>query len=361
MLRLREIRQKTNNLFSCFEKSEVILLPFAIFSGGVLLLSYLCEFVWGNGFTSLVGSNALSRILSGLYGLLSDLFPIIAGLSIVGASGEKGAIPAAVGAGAVCTRGYSFLSPQGSIDAACGIWGAILSGLLGILSYKLMRKLLNSQNPEFHAEILSSLCALIISISFAYIFTNFASALGYLTTSLMGMLIENELLLCILLALLLGFNPGGASYVGVFAFSKAVFSADSSIVFAVMLSAAMVPQLAVSIASLVFREKHSDSSRKILPFCLIFALAGINTVALSRYVKHPLSHGLSYCAGGVVSAVLCYLFGCGAQRSDGGLFSIGSAEKPLLIIASAFAGGVAGAVIIGLFGKKNQVHSAPDD
>lgn len=355
MSKVNNTYQRATGFFSCLQNSVTFLLPFSIFSGTVLLAAYISELLHGRDLDAIGESGIIAKILFSLYSLLSEFFPIVAAVSLTLCSSYIGALPAVLAAEAVCNRGYSILSPEGSIDASGGLLGAVFSALLGVVSYKVMQKFLENPKHKSSFDMLSAFGALIISLCGAYLFTSFAKDLGYLTTSLMALWADNELIICIIIGLLLNLNPGGASYIGVFAFSKAMFAAERSFIFAAMLSATMVPQLALSIASVVFRAKFSRTEKIIFPVCFIFALTGINTVALSQYVRNPLLHSVAYCTGGVLSAVLCLIFGCTASGFEGGILSLKGAESPLLIVASAIAGGIAGAVILGLCRQKNQV------
>ncbi len=350
--------KKTKKLFYGAENCETVLLPFAILSGLALLLSYATESLWGYGPDTLGEGSAPGRILLSLYGVLSDIFPVVAAASIASSIASRNATPAAIAAGAVCTYGYSFLSPQGSINASGGILLAVICGIISGLTYKVLDRLLSSPMLGHYSEILSSLGAMTVSLCLAYTLTTGVYISGYLTTSLFAMWAQNEALLCITAGLLMGINPGGASYIGVFTFSRAVFAADNKILYAAMLSSAMVPQLSLSLASIIFRKKYNRKDRIIQPLCIIFALGGINTVALSQYAKKPLPHILSFSVGTVVSSVLCWLFGCTASGIEGGVFRIFTDGNPVPVILAAAVGGISGAIILGLFAIKNQV---PDD
>jgi len=150
---------------------------------------------------------------------------------------------------------------------------------------------------------------------------------------------------------MLAFDLGGPVNKAAYAFALATMEAGNYAPMAANFVASMAPPLAIGIAMLVVKKKFTKEERNTTAGCIVGGAAMISEFAIPFAAGNPLLYVPCFMAGGAVSAILSYLFGCTMQAPHGGIFVIALCNKPFMLFLSLLIGSLVSAALILIFKK----------
>lgn len=151
---------------------------------------------------------------------------------------------------------------------------------------------------------------------------------------------------------MLAFDLGGPVNKAAYAFALATMEAGNYAPMAANFAASMTPPLALGIAMLVAKNKFTQEERDTTVGCLVGGAAMISEFAIPFAAGNPGLYVPSFVAGGAVSAISSYLFGCTIQAPHGGIFVIALCNKPIMLLISLVLGAVVSAAMIVILKRK---------
>lgn len=337
-------------------KSAEYAAPFVIASTILLTLSYITDINPGEQINHGLVSSAFPRISSSLGKLGAELiFPLICAFTALSIGGTDALAPAILG-GALSVSGYSLNSPDGSINAVSGVFGAVNTGLLAGWWIILLRKFISKIPKKFQSGILRFLPEIsgVFAVAIFSLGINSLSLKSGEYTSIILALAKgkSDFLVVLLLPFFVNFNPGGATYLAAFTFSAAMLRSGSSFAQTSVFVSTLVPVISMGLYYIIFRKRNNTliSSAGILG--LITSFSGVHISPLLLYIANPFRSILSFTVGSTLSSVLCYFFSCEVRAFEGGFLAAPLMNKPITIFMVTLSGAVLSTAILCLTEKK---------
>ena len=330
------------------------MLPFVVGGGILIALAFLVDGLCfdineldaaarGNFGTLTPLSNLLKGQIGGV--AFGFMLPVLAGFIAMSIADRPGLAVGFVG-GAIAANGTS-----GFLGAlAAGFIAGYLVELIKKISDKLVPSSLDGIKPVLIYPLLGILStALVMIFLIEPVVGGLNSALNSALSSLSG---ANVVLLGLLVAGMMAIDMGGPFNKAAYVFGVASIAAGNYNIMAAVMIGGMVPPCAIALATILFKDKFTESERKSGPTNFIMGLSFITEGAIPFAAADPLHVIPSCVAGSAIAGGLSMFFNCTLMAPHGGIFVFPVVGNPIFYIISLVAGTIAGAILLGILKKK---------
>ena len=316
-------------------------------------LSYAQDWALNNTFFNLPDVSGVDYLRDGFFGYLGALctvlgqaafgflVPALAGYIAYAIADRPGIVPGFVVGAVSVTLGAGFLG---------GLIGGIIAGFaaLWISRWKL---------PTFarglQPVVIIPLLATLISggLMVAVLGRPLANALSGLTDFLNGLTGTSAFALGIILGLMMCFDLGGPVNKAAYVFATTGLTADAGkgalVIMATVMTAGMVPPLAMALSSTVLRRGlYTEAERESGAAAWLLGLSFISEGAIPFAAADPLRVIPSMMLGGATTGAIVASSGVELRAPHGGIFVFFAISGILLWIVGLLAGTVVGAVAV---------------
>ena len=325
------------------------MLPFVIGGGILIALAFLLdmEFAGTAKFGSGTPAAAFFKNVGGM--AFSMMMPILAGYIAMSIGERPGLMLGIVG---------GFLAASGG----SGFFGALFAGFIGGYLVLALRKLFSALPDSLEGlkpVLLYPVCGLVlIGVLMTYVINPPTAAFNnWLAATLASMSTVSKVLLGFILGGMMSIDFGGpinkAAYVfGTASLAAADGSAVSSAIMASVMVGGMVPPLAISLSTMLFKNKYTARERQSGITNVIMGMSFITEGAIPFAASDPL-RVIPCCAlGSAIAGALSQYFGCSVPAPHGGVFVFGVVQNWPMYFAALLAGSVVAAVLLGFLKKK---------
>ena len=325
------------------------MLPFVIGGGILIALAFLLdmEFAGTAKFGSGTPAAAFFKNVGGM--AFSMMMPILAGYIAMSIGERPGLMLGIVG---------GFLAASGG----SGFFGALFAGFIGGYLVLALRKLFSALPDSLEGlkpVLLYPLCGLVLmGVLMTYVINPPTAAFNnWLAATLASMSTVSKVLLGFILGGMMSIDFGGpinkAAYVfGTASLAAADGSAVSSAIMASVMVGGMVPPLAISLSTMLFKNKYTARERQSGITNVIMGMSFITEGAIPFAASDPL-RVIPCCAlGSAIAGALSQYFGCSVPAPHGGVFVFGVVQNWPMYFAALLVGSVVAAVLLGFLKKK---------
>ena len=328
------------------------MLPFVIGGGILIALAFLLdmEFAGTAKFGSGTPAAAFFKNVGGM--AFSMMMPILAGYIAMSIGERPGLMLGIVG---------GFLAASGG----SGFFGALFAGFIGGYLVLALRKLFSALPDSLEGlkpVLLYPVCGLVLmGVLMTYVINPPTAAFNnWLAATLASMSTVSKVLMGFILGGMMSIDFGGpinkAAYVfGTASLAAADGSAVSSAIMASVMVGGMVPPLAISLSTMLFKNKYTARERQSGITNVIMGMSFITEGAIPFAASDPL-RVIPCCAlGSAIAGALSQYFGCSVPAPHGGVFVFGVVQNWPMYFAALLVGSVVAAVLLG-FLKKTVVE-----
>ena len=325
------------------------MLPFVIGGGILIALAFLLdmEFAGTAKFGSGTPAAAFFKNVGGM--AFSMMMPILAGYIAMSIGERPGLMLGIVG---------GFLAASGG----SGFFGALFAGFIGGYLVLALRKLFSALPDSLEGlkpVLLYPVCGLVLmGVLMTYVINPPTAAFNnWLAATLASMSTVSKVLLGFILGGMMSIDFGGpinkAAYVfGTASLAAADGSAVSSAIMASVMVGGMVPPLAISLSTMLFKNKYTARERQSGITNVIMGMSFITEGAIPFAASDPL-RVIPCCAlGSAIAGALSQYFGCSVPAPHGGVFVFGVVQNWPMYFAALLVGSVVAAVLLGFLKKK---------
>ena len=325
------------------------MLPFVIGGGILIALAFLLdmEFAGTAKFGSGTPAAAFFKNVGGM--AFSMMMPILAGYIAMSIGERPGLMLGIVG---------GFLAASGG----SGFFGALFAGFIGGYLVLALRKLFSALSDSLEGlkpVLLYPVCGLVLmGVLMTYVINPPTAAFNnWLAATLASMSTVSKVLLGFILGGMMSIDFGGpinkAAYVfGTASLAAADGSAVSSAIMASVMVGGMVPPLAISLSTMLFKNKYTARERQSGITNVIMGMSFITEGAIPFAASDPL-RVIPCCAlGSAIAGALSQYFGCSVPAPHGGVFVFGVVQNWPMYFAALLVGSVVAAVLLGFLKKK---------
>lgn len=325
------------------------MLPFVIGGGILIALAFLLdmEFAGTAKFGSGTPAAAFFKNVGGM--AFSMMMPILAGYIAMSIGERPGLMMGIVG---------GFLAASGG----SGFFGALFAGFIGGYLVLALRKLFSALPDSLEGlkpVLLYPVCGLVLmGVLMTYVINPPTAAFNnWLAATLASMSTVSKVLLGFILGGMMSIDFGGpinkAAYVfGTASLAAADGSAVSSAIMASVMVGGMVPPLAISLSTMLFKNKYTARERQSGITNVIMGMSFITEGAIPFAASDPL-RVIPCCAlGSAIAGALSQYFGCSVPAPHGGVFVFGVVQNWPMYFAALLVGSVVAAVLLGFLKKK---------
>lgn len=325
------------------------MLPFVIGGGILIALAFLLdmEFAGTAKFGSGTPAAAFFKNVGGM--AFSMMMPILAGYIAMSIGERPGLMLGIVG---------GFLAASGG----SGFFGALFAGFIGGYLVLALRKLFSALPDSLEGlkpVLLYPVCGLVLmGVLMTYVINPPTAAFNnWLAATLASMSTVSKVLLGFILGGMMSIDFGGpinkAAYVfGTASLAAADGSAVSSAIMASVMVGGMVPPLAISLSTMLFKNKYTARERQSGITNVIMGMSFITEGAIPFAASDPL-RVIPCCAlGSAVAGALSQYFGCSVPAPHGGVFVFGVVQNWPMYFVALLVGSVVAAVLLGFLKKK---------
>ena len=325
------------------------MLPFVIGGGILIALAFLLdmEFAGTAKFGSGTPAAAFFKNVGGM--AFSMMMPILAGYIAMSIGERPGLMLGIVG---------GFLAASGG----SGFFGALFAGFIGgylVLSLRKLFSALPDSLEGLKPVLLYPVCGLVLmGVLMTYVINPPTAAFNnWLAATLASMSTVSKVLLGFILGGMMSIDFGGpinkAAYVfGTASLAAADGSAVSSAIMASVMVGGMVPPLAISLSTMLFKNKYTARERQSGITNVIMGMSFITEGAIPFAASDPL-RVIPCCAlGSAIAGALSQYFGCSVPAPHGGVFVFGVVQNWPMYFAALLVGSVVAAVLLGFLKKK---------
>lgn len=325
------------------------MLPFVIGGGILIALAFLLdmEFAGTAKFGSGTPAAAFFKNVGGM--AFSMMMPILAGYIAMSIGERPGLMLGIVG---------GFLAASGG----SGFFGALFAGFIGGYLVLALRKLFSALPNSLEGlkpVLLYPVCGLVLmGVLMTYVINPPTAAFNnWLAATLASMSTVSKVLLGFILGGMMSIDFGGpinkAAYVfGTASLAAADGSAVSSAIMASVMVGGMVPPLAISLSTMLFKNKYTARERQSGITNVIMGMSFITEGAIPFAASDPL-RVIPCCAlGSAIAGALSQYFGCSVPAPHGGVFVFGVVQNWPMYFAALLVGSVVAAVLLGFLKKK---------
>ena len=325
------------------------MLPFVIGGGILIALAFLLdmEFAGTAKFGSGTPAAAFFKNVGGM--AFSMMMPILAGYIAMSIGERPGLMLGIVG---------GFLAASGG----SGFFGALFAGFIGGYLVLALRKLFSALPDSLEGlkpVLLYPVCGLVLmGLLMTYVINPPTAAFNnWLAATLASMSTVSKVLLGFILGGMMSIDFGGpinkAAYVfGTASLAAADGSAVSSAIMASATVGGMVRPLALSLSTMLFKNKYTARERQSGITNVIMGMSFITEGAIPFAASDPL-RVIPCCAlGSAIAGALSQYFGCSVPAPHGGVFVFGVVQNWPMYFAALLVGSVVAAVLLGFLKKK---------
>lgn len=328
------------------------MLPFVVGGGILIAIAFLID-----GFS--VDLNSLPADQRANFGTITQgaalfkgiggtafgfMLPILAGFIAMSIADRPGLAVGFVG-GSIAANGTS------------GFLGALVAGFVAGYIVNLLKKIF-SKLPESLDGVKPVLLYPLLGIFLIGVIMQFVvePPIGALNTAinngLNGLNGASAVVLGVLLGGMMAIDMGGPVNKAAYVFGTASIAAGNYNIMAAVMIGAMVPPLAIALATIFFKNKFTAEERKAGPTNFIMGLSFITEGAIPFAASDPL-HVLPACAvGSAVAGGLSMAFGCTLMAPHGGIFVVPTIGNPLMYLVALVIGAFIACGLLGLLKKK---------
>ena len=328
------------------------MLPFVVGGGILIALSFLVDSLSVDlGALTVEQRSNLGTItetaktLKTIGGLsFSFMLPVLAGFIAMSIADRPGLVAGFVG-GAIAASGTS------------GFLGALAAGFLAGYIVKGLMKITNPLPKN-----LDGIRTILIYPVFGVLFTGLVMTLAIepvvgkinvgLNSWLSGLQGTSSLVLGFIVAGMMAVDMGGPFNKASYVFGTASIAAGNYNIMAAVMIGGMVPPIAIALASLIFKNKFTETQRKSAPANIIMGLSFITEGAIPFAAQDPARVLPSCIIGSGVAGALSMLFNCTLMAPHGGIFVVPVIGNPLMYLLSLAVGTAISTVLLGVL-KKN--------
>ena len=325
------------------------MLPFVIGGGILIALAFLLdmEFAGTAKFGSGTPAAAFFKNVGGM--AFSMMMPILAGYIAMSIGERPGLMLGIVG---------GFLAASGG----SGFFGALFAGFIGGYLVLALRKLFSALPDSLEGlkpVLLYPVCGLVLmGVLMTYVINPPTAAFNnWLAATLASMSTVSKVLLGFILGGMMSIDFGGpinkAAYVfGTASLAAADGSAVSSAIMASVMVGGMVPPLAISLSTMLFKNKYTARERQSGITNVIMGMSFITEGAIPFAASDPL-RVIPCCAlGSAIAGALCQYFGCSVPAPHGGVFVFGVVQNWPMYFVAVVVGSVVAALLLGFLKKE---------
>ena len=161
----------------------------------------------------------------------------------------------------------------------------------------------------------------------------------------------NAILLGLILGGMMAVDMGGPFNKAAYVFGTASIAAGNYNIMAAVMIGGMVPPCAIALATILFKNKFTESERKSGPTNFIMGLSFITEGAIPFAASDPI-HVLPSCiAGSALAGGMSMAFNCTLMAPHGGIFVFPVVGNALMYLVALAAGTIVGAVLLGVLKK----------
>ncbi len=328
------------------------MLPFVVGGGILIALSFLVDSLSVDlGALTVEQRSNLGTItetaktLKTIGGLsFSFMLPVLAGFIAMSIADRPGLVAGFVG-GAIAAAGTS------------GFLGALAAGFLAGYIVKGLMKITNPLPKN-----LDGIRTILIYPVFGVLFTGLVMTLAIepvvgkinvgLNTWLSSLQGTSSLVLGFIVAGMMAVDMGGPFNKASYVFGTASIAAGNYNIMAAVMIGGMVPPIAIALASLIFKNKFTETQRKSAPANIIMGLSFITEGAIPFAAQDPARVLPSCIIGSGVAGALSMLFNCTLMAPHGGIFVVPVIGNPLMYLLALAVGTAISTILLGVL-KKN--------
>ena len=328
------------------------MLPFVVGGGILIALSFLVDSLSVDLGALTVEQRAnlgtiteTAKTLKNIGGLsFSFMLPVLAGFIAMSIADRPGLVAGFVG-GAIAAAGTS------------GFLGALAAGFLAGYIVKGLMKITNPLPKN-----LDGIRTILIYPVFGVLFTGLVMTLAIepvvgkinvgLNSWLSGLQGTSSLVLGFIVAGMMAVDMGGPFNKASYVFGTASISAGNYNIMAAVMIGGMVPPIAIALASLIFKNKFTETQRKSAPANIIMGLSFITEGAIPFAAQDPARVLPSCIIGSGVAGALSMLFNCTLMAPHGGIFVVPVIGNPLMYLVALAVGTAVSTILLGIL-KKN--------
>lgn len=328
------------------------MLPFVVGGGILIALSFLVDSLSVDlGALTVEQRSNLGTItetaktLKTIGGLsFSFMLPVLAGFIAMSIADRPGLVAGFVG-GAIAASGTS------------GFLGALAAGFLAGYIVKGLMKITNPLPKN-----LDGIRTILIYPVFGVLFTGLVMTLAIepvvgkinvgLNSWLSGLQGTSSLVLGFIVAGMMAVDMGGPFNKASYVFGTASIAAGNYNIMAAVMIGGMVPPIAIALASLIFKNKFTETQRKSAPANIIMGLSFITEGAIPFAAQDPARVLPSCIIGSGVAGALSMLFNCTLMAPHGGIFVVPVIGNPLMYLLALIVGTAISTILLGVL-KKN--------
>ncbi|HEN2279977.1 TPA: PTS sugar transporter subunit IIA [Streptococcus agalactiae] len=347
------------------------MLPFVIGGGIMIAIAFLFDNILGvpkDQLSNLGSYHEIAALFKNIGGAaFAFMLPVLAGY-IAYSIAEKPGLVAGFVAGSIASSGLAFgkvpFAEGGKATLALagvpsGFLGALVGGFLAGGVILLLRKLLSGLPKSLEgikSILLYPLLGVLIT-GFLMLLVNIPMAAinTALNTFLQGLSGSSAVLMGLLVGGMMAVDMGGPVNKAAYVFGTGTLAATvangGSVVMAAVMAGGMVPQLAVFVATLLFKDKFNNEERQSGLTNIVMGLSFITEGAIPFGAADPARAIPSFIVGSALTGALVGLAGIKLMAPHGGIFVIALTSNPLLYILFILIGAVVSGVLFGLFRK----------
>lgn len=330
------------------------MLPFVVGGGILIAVAFLVD---GLAFdinaltpeqrANFGGLTAIAQLVKGNIGgvAFGFMLPVLAGFIAMSIADRPGLAVGFVG-GAIAANGKS-----GFLGAlAAGFLAGYIVNLLKKTSDKVLPASLDGIKPVLIYPLFGML---LTGIGMVYVIEPVVGAINTgLNNALQSMSGANAVILGAILGGMMSIDMGGPFNKAAYVFGTASIASGNYNVMAAVMIGGMVPPCAIALATILFKNKFTESERKSGPTNFIMGLSFITEGAIPYAAADPLHVIPSCVVGSAIAGGLSMLFGCTLMAPHGGIFVFPVVGNAVMYVAALVIGTVVGAFLLGLL-KKN--------
>ena len=272
------------------------------------------------------------------------MLPILAGF-IAMAIGDRPALALGLVGGMMAANGKS------------GFLGALLAGFAAGYLILGLRKLCDKL-PEALEKIAPVLIYPVVGILVMGLLMTFIvePIMGGINTglnnALTGMGSSSKIVFGTVLGGMMAIDMGGPFNKAAYVFGTAAIAAGNYDIMAAVMIGGMTPPCAITLATLLFKDKFTKEERDAGPTNFIMGLAIITEGASPFEASDPLRVLPSCIIGSAVAGAISMAFNCTLMAPHGGIFVFPVVGNAVMYLAALVVGTVISAVLLGLVKKK---------
>ena len=272
------------------------------------------------------------------------MLPILAGF-IAMAIGDRPALALGLVGGMMAANGKS------------GFLGALLAGFAAGYLILGLRKLCDKL-PEALEKIAPVLIYPVVGILVMGLLMTFIvePIMGGINTglnnALTGMGSSSKIVFGTVLGGMMAIDMGGPFNKAAYVFGTAAIAAGNYDIMAAVMIGGMTPPCAITLATLLFKDKFTKEERDAGPTNFIMGLAFITEGAIPFAASDPLRVLPSCIIGSAVAGAISMAFNCTLMAPHGGIFVFPVVGNAVMYLVALVVGTVISAVLLGLVKKK---------